>query len=255
MKFAMNRIFSLTVIFAFLAIFVESLTLMLQLNGRKLTKLFGKNAFNFHMTTTGAFWVMGFCLMVILQFEDHPLFSTNVSLKYVGSILLISGLILVYWSLRLLGLKRALCLNFFQQNVPVVRKSLYKYIKNPLDYGIWLARKGFKIGFGKSILDKGTASMFLFGFLMGIATCVPYVAVLIYIACVAENAVLAGVLYAAVFAVGTAIAPIVLGTLMGIIPGELFKSAKWLRAFNLICGVVLILFGFQLIYYVLILVI
>jgi sulfite exporter TauE/SafE len=115
--------------------------------------------------------------------------------------------------------------------------------------------KGFKIGFGKSILDKGTASMFLFGFLMGIAPCVPYVAVLTYIACVAENAVLAGVLYAAVFAVGTAIAPIVLGTLMGIIPGELFKSAKWLRAFNLICGVVLILFGFQLIYYVLILVI
>jgi len=115
--------------------------------------------------------------------------------------------------------------------------------------------KGFKIGVGKSILNKGTTSMFLFGFLMGIAPCVPYVAVLTYIACVAENVVLAGILYAAVFAVGTAIAPIVLGTLTAIIPGKLFKPAKLLRAFQVICGMLLILFGFQLIYYVLVLVI
>lgn len=115
--------------------------------------------------------------------------------------------------------------------------------------------KGFKIGFGKAILDKGTASMFLFGFLMGIAPCVPYVAILTYIACVAENAVLAGILYAAIFAAGTAIAPIVLGALMGIVPRKLFKSAKALKAFQVICGTLLILFGFQLTYYVLILVI
>jgi hypothetical protein len=115
--------------------------------------------------------------------------------------------------------------------------------------------KGFKIGIGKSILNKGTTSMFLFGFLMGVAPCVPYVAILTYIACIAENAFLAGVLYAAIFAAGTAIAPIVLGALMGIIPGKLFKPAKWLKAFQVICGVVLILFGFQLTYYVLILVI
>jgi len=115
--------------------------------------------------------------------------------------------------------------------------------------------KGFKIGVGKSTLDKGATSIFLFGFLMGIAPCVPYVAILTYIACVAENAVLSGILYAAVFAAGTAIAPIVLGTLMGIIPGKLFKPAKLLRPFQVICGVVLILFGSQLTYYVLILII
>ena len=110
--------------------------------------------------------------------------------------------------------------------------------------------KGFKTHIGKKILDKGTTGMFLFGFLMGIAPCVPYVAVLTYIACVAENAVLAGVLYAAVFAVGTAIAPIVLGISVGLIPEKLLKGAKLLRTFQVICGVVLILFGFQLIYYV-----
>lgn len=92
--------------------------------------------------------------------------------------------------------------------------------------------------------------MFAMGFLMGIAPCVPYVVVLTYIACVAEDAVLAGIVYAAVFAVGTAVAPIVLGTLMGIIPEKLLRSAKLLRTFQVICGIVLVLFGVQLLYYV-----
>ncbi len=111
--------------------------------------------------------------------------------------------------------------------------------------------KGLKMHVGKRVLDKGSESMFLFGFLMGIAPCVPYVAILTYIACIAENAILAGILYAAVFATGTAIAPIVLGTLMGIIPARLFRREKFLNIFQIVCGAVLLLFGFQLIYYVL----
>ncbi|MBW2038480.1 MAG: sulfite exporter TauE/SafE family protein [Deltaproteobacteria bacterium] len=111
--------------------------------------------------------------------------------------------------------------------------------------------KGLRMHIGDKILDKGTESMFLMGFLMGVAPCVPYVAILTYIACVAEDVVLAGILYAAVFATGTAVAPIVLGALMGIIPEKLFKSAKLLRTFQVVCGVVLVLFGAQLIYYVL----
>jgi len=115
--------------------------------------------------------------------------------------------------------------------------------------------KGFKMHIGRGILDKGTKSMFLFGFLMGVAPCVPYVAVLTYIACVAEDTILTGILYAAIFATGTAVAPMVLGTLMGIIPGKLLRSDKLYRAFQVVCGVVLVLFGFQLIYFVLNLVI
>ena len=115
--------------------------------------------------------------------------------------------------------------------------------------------KGFKMSIGKSILDKGAKSIFLFGFLMGIAPCVPYVAILTYIACAAENTVLVGILYASLFATGTAIAPIVLGTLMGLIPGKLFRSGRLLKTFQVACGVVPLLFGLQLIYYVLNLVI
>lgn len=111
--------------------------------------------------------------------------------------------------------------------------------------------KGFRIPIGNKILDKGTESMFLFGFLMGVAPCIPYVAILTYIACVAENDVLAGMWYATVFALGTAIAPIVLGAFMGFIPGKVLKSVKLLKTFQAVCGVVLILFGFQVLYYIL----
>ncbi len=100
-------------------------------------------------------------------------------------------------------------------------------------------------------LGFNSLSIFLFGFLMGIAPCVPYVAILTYIACVAENAVFLGILYAALFAAGTALAPIASGSLMGIIPEKLFRSAKLLKTFQVVCGVVLVFFGFQLIYYVL----
>jgi len=139
----MNSIFFLTVVFAFLAIFAESVNLILQLKGKKLTKWFGKNAFSIHMITTGIFWAITFCLIVILQFENHPLFHSSIILKYAGLSFLIVGLILAFWAFKLLGLKRALCLNFFEVNVPVVRESLYKCIKNPLDYGLWIVLVGF----------------------------------------------------------------------------------------------------------------
>lgn len=156
----MKKIFFLSLIFAFLVILVESVNLILQLNGKKLTKWFGNNAFSIHMITTGIFWAITLCLIVILQFENHPLFHSNIILKYVGSILLISGLILVFWAFRLLGLKRALCLNFFQENVPVIRKSLYKCIKNPLDYGIWMVLVGFAI-FTGSVYNLAIAIEFI----------------------------------------------------------------------------------------------
>jgi sulfite exporter TauE/SafE len=111
-------------------------------------------------------------------------------------------------------------------------------------------RKGLRIQTGKSICDKGIESMFIFGLLMGVAPCVPYVAILTYIACVAENAVLKGVLYAVSFALGTAIAPIVLGGLTSIIPEKLLNSPKLLRAFQVFCGIVLIFFGARLLYFV-----
>ncbi|MBA7596124.1 hypothetical protein ES703_03093 [subsurface metagenome] len=157
-------------------------------------------------------------------------------------------------ALLILGGLATVAFSFINQFFPP-QKSGWLYLISALfmiTIGILIILgKGFKIGIGRHILDRSAKSMFLFGFLMGIAPCVPYIAVLTYIACVAENTVLLGILYAGCFAIGTAIAPIVLGTLMGIIPGKIFKSDKLLKAFQIVCGVVLLFFGFQLIYYLL----
>lgn len=91
----------------------------------------------------------------------------------------------------------------------------------------------------------------MFGFLIGIAPCVPYVAILTYIACIVGNAVLSGIVYVVLFASGTAIAPIVLGILMGIVHEKLSKSNKLLKVFRAICGIALIIFGIQLVYSIL----
>lgn len=156
----MNKIFTLTIIFVFLTILVESINLILQLKGKKLTKWFGKNAFNFHMIITGIFWIIMFCFIVLLQFEIHPIFHNNITLKYVGLILLISGLILALWALKLMGLKRALCLNFFEENILILKSSLYKYIKNPMDIGFWTAFIGFAL-FTKSTYNLIIAIEFI----------------------------------------------------------------------------------------------
>ena len=113
--------------------------------------------------------------------------------------------------------------------------------------------KGFRVPLHKigkrSILDRGTESMLFLGFLIGISPCAPLVAVLTYIACVADN-IATGILYAVSFGIGAAFPPIVLGALVGILPERIFRTAKLRRIFQVVCGVVLILFGLQLIYYV-----
>jgi len=156
----MNQIFILTIIFIFLTILVESINLILQLKGKKLTRWFGKKAFNFHMIITGIFWIITFCFIVLLQFEKHPLFHDNLILKYIGLILLILGITLAVWAFKLIGLKRALCINFFKEDIPIVKSSLYGYIKNPMDIGFWTALMGFAL-FTKSFYNLVIAIEFI----------------------------------------------------------------------------------------------
>lgn len=141
----MSKIFINTLIFVFLTIFVESLSLILQLKGKRLTRWFGKNAFKIHIVITGMLWIITFILVFILQFEEHPKFHDSVILKYTGLFLFGSGSIIAIWASALLGVNRLLCLNFFKEDVPIIKSSLYKYINNPVDYGFWTALIGFAI--------------------------------------------------------------------------------------------------------------
>jgi protein-S-isoprenylcysteine O-methyltransferase Ste14 len=138
-------VFVFAVVSVFLAVSVESLVFILQLKGQKFTKWFGKKAFRIHMVISGFFWAVSFVLIILLQFEKHPLFHHSDVLKYAGLVFLVSGLVVAVWGFKLLGYKRSFGLNFFDEDVPIVKKSLYKFIKNPEDYGFWMALVGFAL--------------------------------------------------------------------------------------------------------------
>lgn len=92
-----------------------------------------------------------------------------------------------------------------------------------------------------------TRGMLLLGFLFGIAPCAPLIAVLTYIACVAEN-IAVGVLYAVSFGTGAAVPLLMLSAGMGIVPEKVFRTGALRRSLRIVCGAILILFGGQLIY-------
>ena len=156
----MNKILIATVIFVFLAIFIETVFLILQIWDNRITKWFGKKSFTVHATVTILFWIIAFAFIALLQLEKHPIFHNSVLLKYSGIVLSAVGLITTLWGFRLIGLKRALCLNFYEDNVPVVTASLYKYIKNPIDMGFWTALIGFAL-FTKSTYNLIIALEFI----------------------------------------------------------------------------------------------
>jgi sulfite exporter TauE/SafE len=108
--------------------------------------------------------------------------------------------------------------------------------------------KGLKVHIGAGLVEKSAHSMGVFGFLIGIAPCAPYIAILTYIACIAEQSIITGVLYAALFATGAAAAPIVLGALVGLVSERVYRSIRLLRVFQFVCGSVLILFGARLVF-------
>ena len=99
----------------------------------------------------------------------------------------------------------------------------------------------------KRVVKGEGGSILGLGFLIGISPCVPLVAILTYIACTVTN-VLQGVAYALCFGMGTIIPVMILGPLAGLLPEKVFKSPAHLRIFRIVCGAILILFGFQLFY-------
>jgi len=144
----MNNLFILSIISIFLTIHIESLFLLFQMKGNYLIKWFGKFAFKIHAAITIFLWIITFILIFFLQLYPHPRFHDHLSVQYVGLVLIFAGSILAIWSFSLLGLKRALCVNFYEKNVSVERRSIYKYLNNPLDIGLWAGLLGFALWTG-----------------------------------------------------------------------------------------------------------
>lgn len=98
------------------------------------------------------------------------------------------------------------------------------------------------------MLDYG--GFIALGFLVGIAPCAPLVALLFEIVLISKNAI-DGMLYTLSFGLGTLVSGfITVGTIVGILswfPPKFFKSARSSLIFRIICAVLLILFGLNLI--------
>jgi len=141
----MPDLFFITLISVFLTIHIESFFLILQIKGQYLSKWFGKYAFLFHAAVTINLWIITFILIFFLQLQPHPRFHTHLLLRSAGFFICLAGIIIAIWGFSLLGLKRALCINFYKQDVPLVKHSIYTYIKNPLDTGLWTALFGFAL--------------------------------------------------------------------------------------------------------------
>jgi len=75
-------------------------------------------------------------------------------------ILLISGLALAIWGFKVLGIKQSFGQNFFEDNVPIVKDSIYKFVNNPEDYGLWAALSGFAL-FSRSFFNLAIALEFI----------------------------------------------------------------------------------------------
>jgi protein-S-isoprenylcysteine O-methyltransferase Ste14 len=138
-------VFTLTIICIFLSIAVESAGLALQLKGRVLTRMFGVRAFYICAVPTLFFWTLSFICIAALQFFPSPCFHHSNLLAWAGAVLIFAGLALSIRAYALLGLRRSLCINFFDNNVARVRHSIYRHMRNPMDTGFWIALIGFAL--------------------------------------------------------------------------------------------------------------
>ena len=112
----MNLIFSLTIFFVFLPIFVESINLILQLKGKILTSWFGNYAFLLHSIIVITLWIIASIFFILLQFQEYSRFHEDEILVFLGIFLLVFGGSLAILGFSQLGITRSLCLNFFEDN-------------------------------------------------------------------------------------------------------------------------------------------
>ena len=99
----------------------------------------------------------------------------------------------------------------------------------------------------KHVVERGKGTMLILGFIIGISPCSPLIAILTYIAYDVSGPI-QGVIYALFFGAGTAIPIMILGTLASFLPSKTLRSDRNLRAFRVVCGAILMILGFQIMY-------
>lgn len=108
---------------------------------------------------------------------------------------------------------------------------------------------GFFRKINRIVLEKDIKSVVLFGLIIGFLPCAPLIAILSYIGLISKGW-LTSLGYSLSFGLGTIISPLILLVILaGFIPKLLIDRAViYYRYFNVICGLIIIFLGMQLIY-------
>lgn len=97
------------------------------------------------------------------------------------------------------------------------------------------------------LLDKDAKTMVMLGLIIGLIPCAPLLSILSYIGLVSKSW-LSALLYSLSFGLGTVISPLfILAGCAGLIPKIISRDNLLYRAFNIICGLIIIILGVQLI--------
>ena len=190
-----------------------------------------------------------FCVPIIASYVAA---SQNRPREAIGRIIsFLTGRIIAYAAL---GYAAGLSGEFLRRVINSQYSAYFKVIGGVASIilgVILLVRKDQGVCSGGDTCAKvrPSASVFLFGFLIGCAPCAPLAALLAEIAIISKTAFQGG-LYALSFGAGTFVSGlIVAGSLAGMIgfkPFQLLRSVKARLVFRMICAGLLILFGITL---------
>ena len=97
----------------------------------------------------------------------------------------------------------------------------------------------------RHILEKDSKSIIILGLIMGILPCAPLVSMLTYAGLISRNG-FENLLYIFSFGLGTIVSPLVILTgLTGLLPK--LRSNSYEKVFNIVCGLIMVILGAQLI--------
>lgn len=157
--------FIITAAIFIITIAVQATLLYLQQKNGRLEKWWGKNAFRNLQLISGPWWLANLVTIIILQFlPQAPLGIYNPAFMVIGGILFIIGLIIVFWSGRLLGLSAMMGARFFpHQSTKVIHSGPYAIFANPMYVGYNMIYLGLALTFN-SIYNTALLIFSLVGF-------------------------------------------------------------------------------------------
>jgi len=149
-----------------------------------------------------------------------------------------------------------LLVGIFSQEI--IRKLTNKFNFIFLFTGLFIVSLGFLIILGTKanfkfcrlledkLIKKDTKSIITLGILFGITPCLPLVGILSYISIVSKS-IVTSLIYMLSFGMGTLLSPLLLLSIAaGSLPQLLKEHAKLSNLFKILCGLIIMVFGFQI---------